>query len=158
MFRTVFPSIIRNSRLYIQQQAYVKQMHVAVCTVLNSWWWTERSSETCRVYESQTLWMFRTTLFLTIYYYCALCQTLLIWWCALCIQPPRQSRSCNRLVLDEVKGYTESIGTQLQSSCNFIVKFRCHLSWNFIRHFRRQNASRRRTGLPLYVYCTHFWI
>jgi len=26
MFRTVFPSIIRSSRLYIQQQAYVKQM------------------------------------------------------------------------------------------------------------------------------------
>jgi len=24
-------------------------MSVAVCTVLNSWWWTERSSETCRV-------------------------------------------------------------------------------------------------------------
>jgi hypothetical protein len=26
MFRTVFPSIIRSSRLYIQQQVYVKQM------------------------------------------------------------------------------------------------------------------------------------
>ena len=26
MFRTVFPSIIRSSRLYIQQQAYVKQI------------------------------------------------------------------------------------------------------------------------------------
>ena len=26
MFRTVFPSIIRSSRLYIQQQAYVKQL------------------------------------------------------------------------------------------------------------------------------------
>ena len=24
-------------------------MPVAVCTVLNSWWWTERPSETCRV-------------------------------------------------------------------------------------------------------------
>ena len=66
MFRRVFPSIIRSSRLYIQQQAYVKQillaacsskqtavsvwqMSVAVCTVLNSWWWTERPSETCTV-------------------------------------------------------------------------------------------------------------
>jgi len=75
MFRTVFPFIIRSSRLYIQQQAFVKhtvvcllvgtvcqrvaaskrtavsvwQMPVAVCTVLNSWWWTERPSETCRV-------------------------------------------------------------------------------------------------------------
>jgi len=29
MFRTVFPSIIRSSRLYIQQQAFVKQMPVA---------------------------------------------------------------------------------------------------------------------------------
>jgi len=25
------------------------QMPVAVCTVLNSWWWTERPSETCTV-------------------------------------------------------------------------------------------------------------
>jgi len=24
-------------------------MPVAVCTVLNSWWWTERPPETCRV-------------------------------------------------------------------------------------------------------------
>jgi len=64
----------------------------------------------------------------------------------------------NRLVLDEVKGYSESIRTQLQSSYNFIVNFRCHLKWNFIQHFRRQNASRGRTGLPWYVYCTHFWV
>jgi hypothetical protein len=66
MFQMVFLSvIIRSSTLYIQQQAYVKQillpackqatvsvwhMPVAVCTVLNSWWWrTERPSETCRV-------------------------------------------------------------------------------------------------------------
>jgi len=27
----------------------VWQMPVAVCTVLNSWWWTERPPETCRV-------------------------------------------------------------------------------------------------------------
>jgi len=44
MFRTVFPFTIRSSRLCIQQQ-----MHVAVCTVLKSWWWTERPSETCRL-------------------------------------------------------------------------------------------------------------
>jgi len=50
MFRTVFPSIIRSSRLFIPQpNRYVWQMPVAVCTVLNSWWWTERPSETCRV-------------------------------------------------------------------------------------------------------------
>ena len=64
MFRTVFPSIIRSSRLYIQQQAFVKEillsacfmyniknknnMPVAVCTILKSWWRTERPSETCR--------------------------------------------------------------------------------------------------------------
>jgi len=43
MFRTVLPSIIWSSRLYIQQQAS------AVCTVLNSKWWVEGPSETCRV-------------------------------------------------------------------------------------------------------------
>ena len=31
MFRTVFPSIIRSSRLYIQQQAYVKQILPTTC-------------------------------------------------------------------------------------------------------------------------------
>ena len=60
-FRVVFPSIISSSRLYIQlsnrycwllacKQIAVSfwQMSVAVCTVLNCWWWTERPSETCR--------------------------------------------------------------------------------------------------------------
>ena len=31
MFRTVFPSIIRSSKLYILQQAYVKQMLPTAC-------------------------------------------------------------------------------------------------------------------------------
>ena len=31
MFRTVFPSIIRSSRLYIQQQAFVKQILLSAC-------------------------------------------------------------------------------------------------------------------------------
>jgi hypothetical protein len=65
MFRTVFSSIIRILRLYIQHQVYVIQVlwllasgnatepvwhiHDAVCTVLDSWWWTKRPSETCTV-------------------------------------------------------------------------------------------------------------
>jgi len=31
MFRTVFPSIIRSSGLYIQQQAFVKQILLSAC-------------------------------------------------------------------------------------------------------------------------------
>jgi len=31
MFRTVFPSIIRSSRLYIQKQAYVKLILLSAC-------------------------------------------------------------------------------------------------------------------------------
>jgi len=31
MFRMVFPSIIRSSRLYIPQQAFVKQMLLSAC-------------------------------------------------------------------------------------------------------------------------------
>jgi hypothetical protein len=55
MFPTVFPSIIRSLRLYIQHHMLeaatepVWQIPDAVCTVLDSWWWTERPSETCRV-------------------------------------------------------------------------------------------------------------
>ena len=35
MFRTVFPSIIRSSRLYIQQQAYVKQIPLSNCSSIS---------------------------------------------------------------------------------------------------------------------------
>ena len=31
MFRTVFPSIIRSSRLYIQQQVFIKQILLSAC-------------------------------------------------------------------------------------------------------------------------------
>jgi len=31
MFRTVSPSVIRSSRLYIQQQAFVKQILLSAC-------------------------------------------------------------------------------------------------------------------------------
>ena len=34
MFRAVFPSIIRSSRLYIQQHAYVKQILLTACLLL----------------------------------------------------------------------------------------------------------------------------
>ena len=61
VFRTVFPSIVRSLRLYTQHQAYVIQvqprqsaepvwhMPDAVCTVSDSWRWTERPSETRRM-------------------------------------------------------------------------------------------------------------
>ena len=31
MFRAVFPSIIRSSRLYVQQQSFVKQILLSAC-------------------------------------------------------------------------------------------------------------------------------
>ena len=31
VFRTVFPSIVRSSRLYIRQQAYVKEIVLSAC-------------------------------------------------------------------------------------------------------------------------------
>jgi len=59
MFRTVPLSIIRSFSLYTQQwyMSYrfadssqaVSTYTIAVCTVKNSWWWTEELSETCRV-------------------------------------------------------------------------------------------------------------
>ena len=62
MFRTVPLSIIRSFPLYTRQWyrsyrfAVWRSMHngcvtytIAVCTVENSWWWTEELSETCRV-------------------------------------------------------------------------------------------------------------
>jgi hypothetical protein len=45
--RTIF-----EHQVYVIQQAATEPVwHIpdAVCTVLNSWWWTERPSETCRV-------------------------------------------------------------------------------------------------------------
>jgi len=55
MFRTVPLSIIRSFSLYTQQscsQAVSKTCMtytIVVCTVKNSWWWTEELSEICRV-------------------------------------------------------------------------------------------------------------
>jgi len=56
MLRKVSLSIIRSLALYTQQQVYVIldmltacYIPVAVCTVLDSWWWTEKLTETCRV-------------------------------------------------------------------------------------------------------------
>jgi len=72
MFRTVFPSIIRSSKLHIQQRYMSNSCcylllsgmsspiaagssscltyTVVVYAVLSSWWWTERPSETCRAF------------------------------------------------------------------------------------------------------------
>jgi hypothetical protein len=61
MFRMVSPSIIRSLKTVhtasyhtgcvaaCEQSATQPVWYVAVCTVLDSWWWTERPSETCRV-------------------------------------------------------------------------------------------------------------
>jgi len=60
MFRTVPLSIIRSFSLYTQQwymsyrfedscQQTCMTYTIAMCTVKNSWWWTEKLSETCRV-------------------------------------------------------------------------------------------------------------
>jgi hypothetical protein len=56
IFRTYFPSIIRSSKLRIQQRHMSKSCcyssrcltyTVVVYAVLSSWWWTERPSEIC---------------------------------------------------------------------------------------------------------------
>jgi len=52
MFRTVSLFIIRSFSLYTQQWYMSDRFDDslrAVCTVKNSWWWTEELSETCRV-------------------------------------------------------------------------------------------------------------
>jgi len=52
MFRTVPLSIIRSFSLYTQLascQETSMTYTIAVCTVKNSWWWTEELSEKCRV-------------------------------------------------------------------------------------------------------------
>jgi len=49
MFRTVPLSIITSFSLYTQQTCMT--CTTVVCTVKNSWWWTQELSETCRVYS-----------------------------------------------------------------------------------------------------------
>ena len=90
MFRTVFPPIIRSSRLYIQQpnrywcllasnQTAVSVWHtlVAVCTVLNCWWWAERPSETCRVLLQKN--KFETLVHLVGFYYGNILRCAALW-------------------------------------------------------------------------------
>jgi len=81
MFQTVPLSIIRSFLLYTQQWymsyrfadslragsgwncssvlillACCMTYTIAVCTVKNSWWWTEELSETCRVLFQKYIW------------------------------------------------------------------------------------------------------
>jgi len=56
MFQTIFPSIIRSSKLHIQRQVLVWQMPDAVRAVLSSWWWTENPSEPCTASYRNKLW------------------------------------------------------------------------------------------------------
>jgi hypothetical protein len=42
-------SLVSDLNCYLLLAVSVWHIPVAVCTVLNSWWWTERLSETCRV-------------------------------------------------------------------------------------------------------------
>jgi len=82
MFRTGFLSIIRSFSLYTRQcymsyrfadslragsgcsililhascQKTSMTFSIAVCTVKNSWWWTEELSETCRVSFQEWIW------------------------------------------------------------------------------------------------------
>jgi len=78
MFQTVPLSIIRSFSLYTQQwyvsyslwagsgqnvlillascQQTCVTYTIAVCTVKNSWWWTEELSETCRVLFQKYIW------------------------------------------------------------------------------------------------------
>jgi hypothetical protein len=50
--------IVHSTCLLASKQPPEPVWHIpdAVCTVLDSWWWTERPSETCRVYHSKTNW------------------------------------------------------------------------------------------------------
>ena len=46
--------------LWNSKQSAVSVWHtpVAVCTVFNSWWWTERPSETCSVTPTKQIWFY----------------------------------------------------------------------------------------------------
>jgi len=52
MFRKVPLSIIRFASCQQNCMTYT----IAVCTVNNSWWWTEELSETCRVSFQNKIW------------------------------------------------------------------------------------------------------
>ena len=56
MFRTVFPSIVSSSRLYIQQQAFVKQILLSACQPVKP---TRCTNVSNLFYFAMTLYMFR---------------------------------------------------------------------------------------------------
>jgi len=51
MFLTVFPSVIRSSRLHVQQQAFVKQ--ILLLPGSSSWWWTERPPKHVELFQNK---------------------------------------------------------------------------------------------------------
>jgi len=53
MFRTVFPSIIRSLRLYIQHEVYVIQIVLTAC------WWERKFDEVVCLQESRRIHIFK---------------------------------------------------------------------------------------------------
>ena len=93
MFQTVPLSIIRSFSLYTQQwymsyrfadslragsgrNVLILTYTIAVCTVKNSWWWTEELSETCRVLFQKYIWEISAT---SRFYYKNLSRCTVIW-------------------------------------------------------------------------------
>ena len=90
MFRRVSLSIIRSFPLYTQQcqnctsvlillancQQVCMTYIIAVCTVENSWWWTEKLSETCRVLFWKQIWEISASIW---FYYKNLSRCTVTW-------------------------------------------------------------------------------
>jgi len=90
MFRTVPLSIIRSFSLYTTQwyMSYTSvdslrdvnktcmTYTIAVCTVKNSWWWTQELSETCRVSFQKYIWEISASGW---FYYKNLSQSMVTW-------------------------------------------------------------------------------
>jgi len=69
----------RYCRLLASKQTAVSvwQMPVALCTILNSWWWTERPSETCTVsFQNKIIWYIGASGW---FYYRNILQRTAIW-------------------------------------------------------------------------------
>jgi len=96
MFRTVPLSIIRSFSLYTQQwyMSYslrAPNLYIAVYTVKNSWWRTEKLSETCRVLFQKWIWEISAS----IWFYCKNLSRCAVTWTSLyhdARSPERQKR------------------------------------------------------------------
>ena len=101
---------------------------VAVCTVLDSWWWTEKLSETCRVLFLKQIWEISAFLGFNIRIYhdvqsseCQICNSVLLVFYMFRTSYVQNQEDC---ILHAAWGTSSSLTDCLQKCMNICIPYK----------------------------------